>query len=106
MLIVGMVSCSAFAGKYSENAFKFDHNDLSEIVLEIGSQAVPGRPFTPDMAKGLCTNEYAEFQAAAGNLGNGVGMDAYTKGQSLFVFVIRCNICNTTLWICRKHAGA
>ena len=89
-LIVSMVSCESYAGKYSLNCYNFEHNDLSEIVLEIDNHAIPGRPFTPDISNKKYTAEYAEFQAATGNLGNGISRDGYAKGHSLFVF----NICH------------
>ena len=90
LLVLGMVSSDAYAGKYTKNAFNFEDNSVSELVLEIGSQAIPGRPFNPDVANGVYTSEYAEFQAAAGNVGNGISRGAYAKGLTLFVF----NICH------------
>ena len=90
LLIVAMVDCDEFAGKYTKNAFNFTHQGVSELLLEIGNQSIPGRPFTPDVANGLYTHEYAEFQAACGNLGNGISRAEYGKGRTLFAF----NICH------------
>ena len=86
LVVVGLVHSEAFAGKYTKKPFEFRHYNLNHISFQVGGHSVPDRPFTPDFTKSDYAEAYAAFQAMNCGRGNGIAMNDFAKGNTLFCF--------------------
>ena len=90
MLVVGFVHHEAFNGNYNMSPFNFQHFDVNKIGLYRNGELVPGQILQPDFTNGLFTQAYCNTMEALNYFntddGNGMTMEHFEKGYSLFVF--------------------
>lgn len=89
-LVVGMVLNKAYNGDWGTNPFNFQHFDVNHVALYREGESVPGRPFTPDFAKGLYAREYmgllSSLELYNRNEDNDIEWADYDSGYTLFGF--------------------
>lgn len=97
MIVVGILSNSAFNGAIDQDPFKFTHHDLNSIALYKEGESLPYKPFEPDFASDRYTREYLTiFQALNSFLtykSSGVTYEDYKTNHCLYAFNLASDLC-------------
>jgi hypothetical protein len=90
---VGFVKEKAYAGKYEEEPFNFEHFNLSSLGLFRNGQSLPFREmYSPNFKDGLYTRDYVismiqNTEHLDRNINNGINMDMFANGgYALYTF--------------------
>ena len=91
LMIVGLVSSSAFAGDVAKNPFLFQHFNLNHIQAYVDGTAVPASAFEPRWdGNKRSGRSYLGLMAAIGAWryphGPSITLDEYHGGNALFAF--------------------
>ena len=90
-VMLGLVSMEGKNGQYNKNPFNFKHYDIRRLGLSVNGAYIPGKPLDMNFT-GSGQNyvtPYRNFvQCMEGNGLNGVTMDMFKNGYSIFVFNI------------------
>ena len=90
-VMLGLVSMAGKNGQYNKNPFNFKHYDTRRLGLSVNGAYIPGKPLDMNFT-GSGQNfvtPYRNFvQCMEGNGLNGVTMDMFKNGYSIFVFNI------------------
>ena len=98
-ILLCMVDCDAYNGKYNKNPFNFKHNDLSRISFEVDGKEVPYKALELDYDKDLYIRAYySMFNGVDKGLydnGNGINRDDYKNGNNIFCFDLTGDLCSS-----------
>ena len=90
LLLVAMVSNSAYNGDITKNPFHFQHFGLDSLTLYRDGLSVSGRPFTPDFANGKAMRSYLQtmqtFHYYNNDDTNGLTLNDFINGYTIFAF--------------------
>ena len=90
LIVLGMVTNSAFNGNYRENPYNFQHFSMKSIALYIDGEAQPYRPFTPNFEKRFAVREYLTLFQGMNMFnkdeGNCLTYDEFLNGYTLMAF--------------------
>ncbi len=90
LIIVGMVTNAAFNGSYATNPFNFQDFDLGFMALFKDGESVPGRPYTPNFKKNMCSREYVALHQALElynvDESRNITIDDFLNGYTLMAF--------------------
>ena len=87
---VGIVNTDAYNGNYQKNPYDFQKGNLVKISATVDGLGGVTHEFTPDFDEKKYVNAYqALFQGRSkrtGKFGNGISMDDYSNGYTLYCF--------------------
>ena len=90
LLMIAMVNNEAFNGSIGKNPFNFKHFNLNKLGLYRDGMSVPGRPFTPDFAKGKVLRSYLQTMRTFNYLNtddtNGLTPEEFASGYTIYAF--------------------
>jgi len=97
LLVVGLVSNSAFNGSKRLNAFNFQHYNLTEIAVYLdGQQQHVLKPIQPNYDSNLYICTYNSMFSSTSKLnrdeGNGISRDDYKDGYALYAFDLTADL--------------
>jgi len=93
-VVIGMVRARAFNGHLGDDPLRFDHYDVSYVGLLCDGQPIPFRDtYRPDFEHHLYAREYMmaiiqNTQHLNNNINNGITMNRFADGCTLFTFNI------------------
>ena len=97
LIILGLLDNAAFSGQYSKNPYNFKNYDLRTLVLNMNGRQIPTRPLAPNFKRGFYLECYETLFNALGahysDWDNGVTLDLYANGCTLYVFNLGSDDC-------------
>jgi len=91
-LVIGFLANTAFNGQYNENPFQFQHFDLNQLQVQVGSKSYPPTALTPDFANNLFLPCYHTLFSGTGifhqNEGHTITFHDYPNGYTLYAFIL------------------
>ena len=88
-LVIGLIKSEGFLGSNTTNPFNFENFNLNNIYVEVNQKKVPADGYRPDFKEGNFREEYLAFFENIGLRGgasNGISMDYFKKGCTLYAF--------------------
>ena len=97
-IIISMVRSVAFTGHQQFNPYNYQHFGLNYASLQVNSEHIPSKPYTPDWVNARYVRELREFYDNVGisdrNMGNLVTPFQYAGGCFMLAFDLTPDKCN------------
>lgn len=87
-VFVAMVDHTAKNGSYSQNPFRFEHNNVSAVNFKVGGHLKPPTPVEIDFTTNKYTRPYLELMSVCGKAfmseDNGITLEEFANGKTIF----------------------
>ena len=89
-IFIMFVSNDAFNGSYSEDPFKFEHQNLNSIAVYVNGEQIPPKPYTPDYTHNLFMREmlslFESLDMIDGESNININRSNYSKKYTIYGF--------------------
>jgi hypothetical protein len=99
LVVIGLVSNSAYAGNYTQNPFRFHHFDVTRVSLTREGENAVFKPFEPDFGNAQCIREYMSLFQSMEYYNRDESCDItladYVGGTTLYAFNLAADLALT-----------